>query len=154
MRFSAASLLALAASATAAVLPRSDLGSFDTTVTILEGNTPKEFFLSTKYTSEAYPDGLRASCVFNAPGWPAGESRCDHTYASATYDGYSKLFKASSSHRNEMIANTCIAARIQFNVELPEPMTIFGEGPVPVEYDEYTNTERGSAIVPVVKAIA
>ena len=87
MRFSAASLLALAASATAAVLPRSDLGSFDTSIVILEGNTPKTFFLNTKYTSEAYPDGLRASCVFNSPGVA---DRCDHTYASASYDGYSK----------------------------------------------------------------
>jgi hypothetical protein len=86
MQFSA-TLLAFAASASAAVLPRtSPYGSWNVA---LEVNTEHNFFISATFTSDAYPDGLRNACVENPFATPPFAKRCDHLQFTYSYDGQS-----------------------------------------------------------------
>lgn len=89
MRFSAATLLALAASATAAVIPRSQYGQFKTSVTVLNDGRQ---FVSATYTSDSYPDGLRSSCVLNS-----GADGCDRAAFKSEWDGESTYPRCMNS---------------------------------------------------------
>jgi hypothetical protein len=88
MQFSTA-LLAFAASASAAVLPRtSTYGSWSVAMNV---NTEHTIYISATFTSDAYPDGLRNACVENPFATPPVVKRCDHLAFTYSYDGQSKL---------------------------------------------------------------
>lgn len=92
MRFTTA-LLSLAATASAAVLPRSQLGSWDVSVSkSAYANGYNSQTVTAVYTSDSYPEGVNKKCeyVFN----PAAEgeketSSCDEGFW-YEYDGASK----------------------------------------------------------------
>jgi hypothetical protein len=90
MRFSAA-ILALAASASAAVLPRANGGSWKFSVTELED---KRFYTTAVLTTEAYPEGLKSSCALDTRQTPVF-NRCDRAAFSADWDGKSKFLPQS-----------------------------------------------------------
>lgn len=85
MRFSTATVLGLAASATAAVLPRSQLGSW--TISISKSAYANGYQTQTAtavYTSDSYPEGITSTCsyVYN-PTVTEGEKetkRCDEGF--------------------------------------------------------------------------
>jgi hypothetical protein len=82
-------VLALAASASAAVLPRAQpQGSWHIQLTKY---VPKNnLYLTATFTSAAYPDGLRNACVEDPSEDPVFHN-CDHREFSFSYDGECKL---------------------------------------------------------------
>lgn len=90
MRFSTATVLGLAASATAAVLPRSQLGSW--TVSVSESsyaNGYKTRSATAVYTSDSYPEGITSTCSFVANPVATETDTCDEGFT-YTYDGTSE----------------------------------------------------------------
>jgi hypothetical protein len=85
-------LLALAATSSAAVLPRSNQGSWFAQVTV---NPDHTVYVNAKFTSDAYPEGLRNSCVENAFSDPPYPRRCDHLEFDYSYDGQCKILHQS-----------------------------------------------------------
>jgi hypothetical protein len=79
-------ILALAATSSAAVLPRSPLGSWHVEVTV---NPNHSVYLTAKYTSDAYPDGLRNACI-DSPFENPPYHRCDHAEFDFVLDGQCK----------------------------------------------------------------
>lgn len=94
MQFTAA-ILALAASASAVALPRSTMGSWEVSLSQLD--TTGSFFTTAVFTSDAYPEGLRSSCVITAE--EPIFNRCDRASFTADWDGKSK-FQLQSSRNN------------------------------------------------------
>ena len=90
-------LLALAATASAAVLPRSDLGSWAITISKSAfANGHQSQTASAVYTSDAYPEGIARTCsyVYN-PAVTEGEketSTCDDGFG-YSFDGQSTWFR-------------------------------------------------------------
>lgn len=85
-------VLALSALSTAAVLPRSDLGSWNVTIVkSAYANGYRSEVSTAVYTSESYPEGVSAECryVLNPAVRPAESSSCDEGF-SVEYDGKSK----------------------------------------------------------------
>jgi hypothetical protein len=80
-------VLALAASASAAVLPRSPLGSWS--VSLEQLNSNGALYTDAVYKSDAYPEGLATHCVFDASSTPV-YNRCDRASVTADWDGKSK----------------------------------------------------------------
>jgi hypothetical protein len=80
-------VLALAASASAAVLPRSPLGSWSVSIEQLDSNGA--FYTNAVYKSDAYPEGLATHCVLDASETPVF-NRCDKLGVTADWDGKSK----------------------------------------------------------------
>lgn len=126
----ATTILALAAVSSAAVLPRSPLGSWYAQVTVSPDHS---VYLTAKYTSDAYPDGLRNACVDNPFANPPVH-RCDHVEFDFTYDG--------------AILN------LTQTIEEPEKQTVFGSAWIPYTEDLGDGRIRGEGVVPVIKAIA
>jgi hypothetical protein len=81
-------VLALAASASAAVLPRTALGSWK--VSLEQLNSNGAFYTDAVYTSDAYPEGLVTHCILNASETPVFNG-CDKLGVTADWDGKSKL---------------------------------------------------------------
>jgi hypothetical protein len=90
MRFSTASIVALTAGASASVIPRSPYGQWYVEVTVSPDHSN---YVTAKFTSDSYPDGLRNACVDNPFSDPPVPKRCDHVETTYNYDGQSK-FKA------------------------------------------------------------
>lgn len=92
MRFSTA-LFALAATATASVLPRSELGSWD--VSVYKATSASGYQSQTVtavYTSDSYPEGVTSVCKYvNNPRAEGDKetSECDEGF-SYEYDGQSE----------------------------------------------------------------
>jgi hypothetical protein len=80
-------VLALAASASAAVIPRSPLGSWK--VSLEQLNSNGALYTDAVYTSDAYPEGLATHCVLNTSETPVF-NRCDQLGVTADWDGKSK----------------------------------------------------------------
>ena len=80
-------ILALAATSSAAVLPRSPLGSWSVEVTVSPDHS---VYVTAKYVSDAYPDGLRNACIDN-PFENPPYHRCDHAEFDFVYDGKCKF---------------------------------------------------------------
>lgn len=95
MRFSTATILGLAATATAAVLPRSQLGSWAVSVSkSAYANGYQSQTATAVYTSDSYPEGITSTCsyVYN-PQVTEGEKEtnvCDEGF-SYSFDGQSKF---------------------------------------------------------------
>jgi hypothetical protein len=148
MQFSAI-VLALAASASAAVIPRDNaLGQWIVQITV---NQEQQVYLTAKFSSDAYPDGLRNACIDEPTSTPPYH-RCDHLEFDFAYDGNCK---PTSRHFGSVsITNTSIALNLTQTVELPEKHTVFGEAFMPVTTDLGDGRKQAEAIVPVLKAIA
>lgn len=84
---SSAIILALAASASAVVIPRADGGSWEVNVEQLNSNNA--FYTNAILRTEAYPDGLRSHCVIDPNETPIF-NRCDRASFTADWDGKSK----------------------------------------------------------------
>jgi hypothetical protein len=83
-------VVALAASASAAVLPRSYMGSWDVQIT----TGPEErLYLTAQFKSDSYPgdDYLRSACVEAPHATLPVAHRCDRAAFDFVYDGKSKL---------------------------------------------------------------
>ena len=94
MRFQSVSVLGLATSSLAAVLPRSATGSWDVTVSkSAYANGYQTQNVVANYTSDSYPEGIVSSCsyVFNPTSTPQETSGCDNDAFSYEYDGQSKF---------------------------------------------------------------
>lgn len=95
MLFKFTVLAALAASATAAVIPRdSTHGYWDAYITVQENGS--QYFYADFY-SDAYPEKLRNTCVLDTSKTPVYK-RCDQTRIDWTYDGTSKLSSCKAKH--------------------------------------------------------
>ncbi|KAH8724156.1 hypothetical protein GQ44DRAFT_709239 [Phaeosphaeriaceae sp. PMI808] len=132
MRFSATTLLALTASASAAVLPRSQYGSWDV---VLEEKSSGEQYMDATFTSDAYPNGLRSACISNPTATPA-YFRCNRAAITYSYDG--------------------TTLKMQQSIELPNTQTVFGEVALELTPSPYEDLDmkQGRVTVPVNKAIA
>jgi hypothetical protein len=82
-----ATLLALTASASAAVLHRAY--PYDSWNVALNVNHEHDFFISATFTSDACPVGLRNACVENSFATLPVAKRCDHLEFTFSYDGQS-----------------------------------------------------------------
>lgn len=93
MRYTTA-LLALAASASAAVLPRSQLGSWDVKVAkSAYANGYQTETATAVYTSDSYPEGVSKKCTFVSDPRVAGEKAgltCDEGFT-YSFDGQSEF---------------------------------------------------------------
>jgi hypothetical protein len=87
MQFTTA-ILALAASASAAVIPRANGDSWTVSLSQLDSNGA--FYTTAVLHSEAYPEGLKSSCVLDASTTPV-YNRCDRAAFTADWDGKSKF---------------------------------------------------------------
>jgi hypothetical protein len=85
MRFSAA-IVALAATASAAVIPRAAGDSWKVSVSQLPDG---RFYTNAVLTTAEYPEGLRSHCAIDARETPVF-NRCDRAAFSADWDGKSK----------------------------------------------------------------
>lgn len=87
------SLLALAATASAAVLPRSELGSWD--ITVVKSTSASGYQSQTAtavYTSDSYPEGVTKECKYEYNPRAEGEketNECDDGF-SYEFDGQSE----------------------------------------------------------------
>jgi hypothetical protein len=89
-------VLALAASASAAVIPRAALPEQGRWHVQLSKSEPKNnLYLTAKFTSPSYPDGLRNACVEDPSETPTFK-RCDHVEFDFTYDSESKFYPQSA----------------------------------------------------------
>jgi hypothetical protein len=94
MQFSTV-VLALTATASAAVLPRdNNQGSWLATLTL--GPTIEELYLTAEFDSAEYPAGdrqtsLRNACVYSPNAEPPLPKRCDHLEFDYSYDGAGKF---------------------------------------------------------------
>jgi hypothetical protein len=121
-------VLALAASASAAVLPRDQpQGSWHIQLT---KNVPKNnLYLTAKFTSAAYPDGLRNACVEDPSQDPVFH-RCDHAEFDFSYDGECKF--NSILLKQLKLISLRIVLNLTQNVQLPTPQTVFGSAYIPL----------------------
>jgi hypothetical protein len=83
-----ATVLALAATSSAAVLPRSEHGSWAAQVTVSPDHS---IYVTALFTSDAYPEGLMNACVENPFSNPPVPHRCDHAEFDFSYDGQCKI---------------------------------------------------------------
>jgi hypothetical protein len=99
MRFSAATIFGLAASATAAVLPRSQLGSWDVSVLkTAAANGYNSQSVTAVYTSDETTEPITKKCsyAYNPTVEPKESNSCDEGF-SATYDGTSTFSPVSET---------------------------------------------------------
>lgn len=83
--------LGLATSSLAAVLPRSQYGSWDVSVSkSAYANGRKSETVTAVFTSDAYPEGLTSTCKYELSPPAAETSSCDNESFSYAYDGSSK----------------------------------------------------------------
>jgi hypothetical protein len=92
-------ILALAATSSAAVLPRSEQGSWFAQVTVSPDHS---VYVTAKFTSPSYPDGLRNACVENPFADPPVEKRCDHLEFNYVYDGQCKTLSQLSANSTKL----------------------------------------------------
>jgi hypothetical protein len=90
MQFSTV-VLALVASASAAVLPRSTGGEWDVQITL--GPEPDNLYLTAQYKSDSYPgeNYLRSACVEAPHATLPVAHRCDRAAFDFSYDGQCKF---------------------------------------------------------------
>jgi hypothetical protein len=142
-------VLALAASASAAVIPRDNaLGQWHVQITV---NQDQQVYLTAKFSSDAYPEGLRNACIDEPTSTPPYH-RCDHLEFDFAYDGNCTL--NISTFRTSTTTNILIALNLTQTVDLPTKQTVFGEAFMPVTKDLGDGRMQAEAIVPVIKAIA
>ncbi|EUC31586.1 hypothetical protein COCCADRAFT_27700 [Bipolaris zeicola 26-R-13] len=123
MQFSAV-LLALAASASAAVLPRDGMGQWHVTMQV--GPAPKYVYLHAEFTSDEYPgdNKLRSTCVEAPEAELPVVHRCDRAAFDFKWDG--KLLNVQQT--------------------LPSGATLFGSAP-------YDGSTKFDSVIPVEKAV-
>lgn len=104
MQFSAV-LLALAASASAAVLPRDGMGQWHVTMQV--GPAPKYVYLHAEFTSDEYPgdNKLRSTCVEAPEAELPVVHRCDRAAFDFKWDGKCK-FSLSHHAKAELTFNS------------------------------------------------
>jgi hypothetical protein len=151
MRFSTASIIALAAGASATVIPRSPYGQWYVEVTVSPDHSN---YVTAKFTSDSYPDGLRNACVDNPFSDPPVPKRCDHAETTYSYDGQSKFKSQQTAGTESMLTNLLVAFNISQTVDKPSKQTLFGSAYLPFTEDLHDGRIKGHAIVPVQKAIA
>ncbi|KAH6625207.1 hypothetical protein C7974DRAFT_413739 [Boeremia exigua] len=138
MHFSTALLLALTASASAAVLPRSQLGSWEFSLYRSAYASGYQSTIATAvYTSESYPEGLRKECthILNPFAEPIQTDKCDEGF-SYSYDGQTVSL---SQVVQKPSANT----------------TVFGNAPLELKVaDSVGRSWKGEATVEVSSATA
>jgi hypothetical protein len=91
MRFSTATVLGLAASTFAAVLPRSELGSWAVSFSKASfANGLKSEDVTAVYTSDSYPEGITSKCTYTYTPWetPEESNSCDEGFT-YSFDGQS-----------------------------------------------------------------
>ncbi|KAH5398354.1 hypothetical protein HBI67_214610 [Parastagonospora nodorum] len=128
MQFSTV-VLALAATASAAVLPRANpQGQWLASLTL--GPVVEDLYLTAEFTSDDYSgdNKLHNACVQNGEGF----HRCDHVEFDFSYDG----------------------ATLNLTQNLPNGVTVFGSVPFPVTTYQEDGSFRDTQIVPVTSAIA
>lgn len=136
MYFSTLTLLGLATTSLASVLPRSQYGSWAVSVSkSAYANGYQSQTVTANFTSTSYPSGIVSTCQWerNPANTPAETSSCDNEAFSYTYDG-------------ETIS-------LQQSVELPTAQTVYGSAPLELAYAS-GKTYTGSAVVDVTSAIA
>ncbi|EMD62216.1 hypothetical protein GGP41_002332 [Bipolaris sorokiniana] len=123
MQFSAV-LLALAASASAAVLPRQEMGQWAVTASV--GPAPGYVYLHAEFTSDEYPGDkkLRSTCVEAPNAELPVAHRCDRAAFDFQWDG--KVLNVQQT--------------------LPSGATLFGSAP-------YDGSSDFDGVIPVEKAI-
>ncbi|EUC43443.1 hypothetical protein COCMIDRAFT_28101 [Bipolaris oryzae ATCC 44560] len=123
MQFSAV-LLALAASASAAVLPRDGMGQWAVTVTVQPAI--RDVYLHAEFTSDEYPEDkkLRSTCVEAPEAELSVIHRCDRAAFDFQWDG--KILSVQQT--------------------LPSGVTVFGSAP-------YDGSCEFDAVIPVDRAI-
>ncbi|KAH7357419.1 hypothetical protein BKA66DRAFT_245416 [Pyrenochaeta sp. MPI-SDFR-AT-0127] len=129
--------LGLATSSLAAVLPRSQYGSWDVSVTKSAfANGFQSQTVSAVFTSDSYPEGVTSTCswVNNPANDPSETSSCDNASFSYEYDGQT--------------------ISLQQTVELPNQQTVFGSAALELKSDAVGRTFKGEAKVDVTSAIA
>jgi hypothetical protein len=142
-------ILALAATSSAAVLPRSEQGSWFAQVTVSPDHS---VYVTAKFTSPSYPDGLRNACVENPFADPPYK-RCDHLEFDYVYDGQCKTpypFVAKSTELTYMPTVLNLTQKIQ----LPTPQTVYGEAYIPFTKDLGDGRTLGEGVVEVTRATA
>jgi hypothetical protein len=82
----AATIVALAATASAAAVPAANYGTWTLS---LAQNYESTQYLTSVYKSEAHPEGLKVSCIYNPTENPPFYN-CDQTTMQFQYDGESK----------------------------------------------------------------
>ena len=149
-------ILALAATTTASMAPRSEMGSWSIVVTkSAYANGFQSQTIAGNFSSPSYPDGIVSTCsVVRDPAVSLEEQKtCDDAF-SAEYDGQSKLGTNELAWRAlKLIFGTAVT--VQQNVELPTKQTVFGNAPLTLTADDAAGrTSKGDVIVDVTSAIA
>jgi hypothetical protein len=147
-------VLALAASASAAVLRRSTMGEWDVQITL--GPEPDNLYLTAQYKSDSYPgdDYLRSACVENphAAQSPVVHG-CDRAAFDFSYDGQSKFCSSKLFDSSQLM---CVDINVTQTVDLPNKMTVFGSAYFPSsEFETLADgRKKGRGNVKVTSAIA
>jgi hypothetical protein len=151
MQFSTVAL-ALAASASAAVLPRSTMGEWDVQITL--GPEPDNLYLTAQYKSDSYPgdDYLRSACVEAPHATLPVAHRCDRAAFDFSYDGQCKF--CSFIELFETAKLTYIDINLTQTVDLPNKMTVFGSAYLPVTETLEDGRKKAEGTVKVTSAIA
>ncbi|CAO2649623.1 Nn.00g070080.m01.CDS01 [Neocucurbitaria sp. VM-36] len=137
MHFSTLTVLGLATTSLASVLPRSQYGSWSVSVSkSAYANGFQSQTVSANFTSTSYPSGIISTCKYenNPTKTPAESSSCDNEAFEYTYDGQT--------------------IKLQQTVELPTPQTVFGSAPLTLKATGVGRTYTGEAVVDVTEAIA
>ncbi|KAF9695280.1 hypothetical protein EKO04_007009 [Ascochyta lentis] len=140
MRLTTTTLLSLAATSTAAVLPRSQLGSWTLSVSkSAYANGYNSQTATAIYTSDSYPDGITSTCkyVYNpavAEGEPKETDTCD--------EGFSYSFDGQTVSLSQVVQKPSAGT------------TVFGSAPLTLKSDAVGRTFSGEATVEVTEATA
>lgn len=159
MQFTAVLLAALSATSFASVLPRDDnMGAWNVTIKYAAyANGVKLTNVVAQFNSESYPLNIVSTCKkeVNAAKDPITSESCDNDSFSYEWDGKSKSTFTAFLECEGVLANVCVAVKVQQNIDLPTKQTVFGSAPLnAVVSGPDGRTFKGNAIVQVTSATA